>query len=133
MFLDLLLLNSATASDIPLTEWRWAILSIGVGAILLAIGLIALGIFLFRKRTTERTLLYFGIFVVVYAIRIFARQGALLPIFGVSPTVADAIDRIITDTISIPPLLIFLGVVQTRWRKIFFGGLGVQLAFAAVA
>ena len=133
MFLDLLLLNSATASDIPLVEWRWAILSIGVGAILLTIGLIALGIFLFRKKTTERALFYFGIFVVVYAIRIFARQGALLPIFGVSPTVADAVDRIITDTISIPPLLIFLDVVQTRWRRVFLWGLGVQLAFAAVA
>jgi sigma-B regulation protein RsbU (phosphoserine phosphatase) len=133
MLLDLLLANSATPSDIPLAEWRWAILSIGVGAILLTIGLIALGIFLFRKRTTERTLLYFGIFVVVYAIRIFARQGALLPIFGVLPAVADGIDRIITDTISIPPLLIFLEVVQMRWRRIFLWGLGVQVAFAAIA
>jgi hypothetical protein len=121
------------ATDISPAEWRWALLSIGVGAILLSIGFIAIGIFLFRKKTTEHTLFYFGVFVVVYAVRIFARQQALLPIFAISPAVADGIDRIITDTISIPPLLMFLEVVQKRWRTIFHWGLGVQLAFAAVA
>jgi hypothetical protein len=133
MFPHVLFATQATVSEVSPAEWRWTILSIGVGAILLTIGLIAMGIFLFRKKPTDRALLYFSIFVIIYAVRIFMRQQALLPIFAISPAFAGGIERVITDTISIPPLLMFLEVVQTRWRPIFLSGLGVQLVFAAVA
>lgn len=133
MFLHGFSPNLTTVSGVSAAEWRWTILSVGVGAILLTIGLIAMGIFLFRKKPTDRALLYFSIFVVIYAVRVFMRQQALMPIFAISPAIAGGIERIITDTISIPPLLMFLEVVQTRWRPVFLWGLGVQLAFAAVA
>ena len=133
MFLYDFSANLTTASGVSAAEWRWTILSVGVGAILLTIGLIAMGIFLFRKKPTDRALLYFSIFVVIYAVRIFMRQQALLPLFSISPAFAGGIERVITDTISIPPLLMFLEVVQTRWRRVFLWGLGVQLVFAAVA
>jgi hypothetical protein len=72
MFEQILTAEKAAASSISGAEWRWAIFSLATCAIVLAIGLAALGIFLFRKKTRDRTLLYFGVFVLLYAVRMFA-------------------------------------------------------------
>ena len=121
------LANLAAASTFPNTEWRWAIFAIGIGAILLTIGFIAVGIFLFRKQTTDRTLLYLGIYVTLYAVRIFLRESPLLSVFSISPVVAGHIIRAITFTFALPLLFLFLEVVQTRWRRVILWMLGVQL------
>ena len=133
MFQNVSLANLAAASPDPFAAWRWTVFGVGVGAILLAIGLFAIGIFLFRKRTTDRTLLYFGIFVVIYAVRIFLRDSALISVFAVSPALAYHVIRAITFTLGLPPLLLFLDVVQTRWRRVILWALGVQLVFSCFA
>jgi hypothetical protein len=125
--------NLAATSTFSNTEWRWTIFAIGIGAILLAIGFIAVGIFLFRKQITDRTLLYFGIFVILYAVRIFLRELPLLSAFSISPAVASHIIRAITFTFTLPLLLLFLEVVQTPWRRVILWVLGVQLVFAPFA
>jgi hypothetical protein len=126
------LANLAAISP-SIAEWRWAIFSIGIGAIFLAIGLFAAGIFLWRKQTTDRTLLYFGVFVILYALRVFLREPVLLSVFAISFAVADHIIRAITFTIALPTLFLFLDVVQTRWRRVILWMLGVQSAFAVLA
>lgn len=120
--------NAFSAAD-----WRWAIFSVGICAILLTIGLIALGIFFFRNRVTDRTLLYFGIFVVLYAVRVFLGDRAILSVFAISPGVARHIVRTITFTIGLPSLLVILEVVQARWRAVFRWAFTVQLTFAVLA
>src|SRR6266849_4711793 len=127
------LANLAATSTFPNTEWRCAIFAFGIGAILLTIGLIAAGIFVFRKQTTERTLLYFGIFVILYAVRVFLRQPPLLSVFSISPTVAGHIIRVITFTFALPLLFLFLEVVQVRWRRVILWLLGVHSLFATFA
>jgi hypothetical protein len=112
MFQNVSLANWAAASPDSITEWRWTIFGVGVGAILLAIGLIAMGIFLFRKKNTDRSLLYFGVFVILYAVRILIRAHPLLSVFAISPTVASHIERAITFTIILPSLFLFLEVVK---------------------
>lgn len=114
-------------------ELRWAIFSIGIAAILLFIGFIAIGIFLFRKQATERTLLYFGMFVILYAIRVFLRDPVFLSVFAISLPIAGHIIRAITFTMALPTLFLFLEVVQARWRRIILWALGVQLVFAPLA
>jgi phosphoserine phosphatase RsbU/P len=126
------LANLAAISP-SIAEWRWAIFGIGIGAILLAIGLVAAGIFLWRKQTTDSTLLYFGVFVILYAFRVFLREPVLLSVFAISSAVADHIIRAITFTIALPTLFLFLDVVQTRWRRVILWMLGVQSAFAVLA
>src|ERR1700704_5454757 len=123
------LANLAAASTFPNTEWRWAIFAIGIGAILLTIGFIAVGIFLFRKQTTDRTLLYLGIYVTLYAVRIFLRESPLLSVFSISPAGAGHIIRAISFTFALPLLFVFLEVVQTRWRGVILWMLGLQLVF----
>ena len=115
------------------TDWRWTILFIGIGAILLSIGLLATGIFLFRKQTRDRMLLYFGIFVILYAVRVFLREPTILSVFGIPPAIAGHIIRTITYTIALPILVLFLEVLQTRWRRVVIWTVAVQLAFAVVA
>ena len=121
------LVNLAAIRTFSNAEWRWAIFAIGIGAILLTIGFIAVGIFLFRKQTTDRTLLYLGIYVILYAVRIFLRESPLLSVFSISPAVAGHIIRAITFTFALPLLFLFLEVVQTRWRRVILWMLGVQL------
>ena len=127
------LANLAAATTFSDVEWRWAILATAIGAILLAIGFLAVGIFLFRRQTSDRTLLYFGIYVILYAVRVFLRGSPLLSVFSISPAVADQIIRAITFTFALPLFFLFLEVVQTRWRPVIRWMLGVQLVFAAIA
>jgi serine phosphatase RsbU (regulator of sigma subunit) len=133
MFQNVSLAKWAAASPDSITEWRWTIFGVGVGAILLAIGLIAMGIFLFRKKNTDRSLLYFGVFVILYAVRILIRAQPLLSVFAISPTVASHIERAITFTIILPSLFLFLEVVEAHWHRVVRWIVGVQLVFAAIA
>jgi sigma-B regulation protein RsbU (phosphoserine phosphatase) len=125
--------NLAEAGSISISEWRWAILSLGICAILLTIGLIATGIFHFRKQNADRTLLYFGVFAILYAVRMFLREQPLLSVFVISPAVAGHIERVITFTIALPNLFLFLEIVEARWRRIILWALGVQVVFASFA
>src|SRR5271165_3292587 len=127
------LADLAATRDISVAEWRWAICYIAISAILLTIGFIAAGSFLWRKQTTDLTLLYFGVFVILYAIRMLLREPALLSVFGISPAVAGHIIRAITFTLALPILLLLLEVVQTRGRRVILWTLGVQLVFAPFA
>jgi hypothetical protein len=127
------LANLAATGIFSNAEWRWTIFAIGIGAILLTIGFTAVGIFLFRKQTTDRTALYFGIYVILYAVRIFLRESPVLSVFSISPAVGGHIIRAITFTFSLPLLLLFLEVVQSRWRRVILWMLGVQLVFAPFA
>ena len=133
MFLEVLITNLAGESSFSVTEWRWTIVSIGIGAILLSIGLVSTGIFLFRKKSTDRALLYFGLFVLLYAVREFLRAAPLLSVFAIPPALAEHIVRAITFTFALPLMLLFLEMVQARWRRFFLLSLGLQLVFAAFA
>lgn len=120
-------------APVSVAEWRWTVFAIGIGAILLTIGLLATGIFLFRKKATDRALLYFGLFVVLYGVRVFLRASPLLAVFAVSPSVASHIERAITFTFDLPLFLLFLEVVQARWRRVIILSMSVRLVFAAFA
>jgi hypothetical protein len=123
----------AVAIPVSIADWRWAVFSVAIGTILLTIGFLAVGIFLFRNKATDRTLLYFGVFVTLYAVRVFMREHPLLSVFGFPSAVAGHIERIITATIALPTMFLFLEVVQTRWRRIILWTLSVQSVFAFFA
>ncbi len=133
MFPVLAIAAQATESAGPASEWRWAIFALGACAILLTIGFIAIGIVIFRRKKTDRTLLYFGVFVILYAARIFIREQPLLSVFNIPRAIAGHIERAITFTIMLPSLFLCLEIVQTRWRRVIQWILGAQLVFAAVA
>jgi sigma-B regulation protein RsbU (phosphoserine phosphatase) len=127
------LVNFAAPSDFSIAQWRWAIFSLAVGVILLTIGIAAAGIFFYRRRSADRTPLYFGLFVIPYAVRIFLRDQVFLSVFAIPPGAAHHIDHTITFTVSLPLLFLFLEIVQPRWRAVLRWALAVQLTFSFFA
>jgi sigma-B regulation protein RsbU (phosphoserine phosphatase) len=127
------LVNFAAPSDFSIAQWRWAIFFLAVGVIVLTIGIAAVRVFFYRRRATDRTPLYFGLYVILYAVRIFLREPALLSVFAISPIIAGHIIRTITFTFNVPLLFMFLELVETRWRRVILWALGVQLVYAAIA
>lgn len=123
----------ANPSALDVADWRKTVFSIALAAILLTIGLIALGIFLFRRRAQDRTLLYFGIFVAFYAVRFILGEHAILVIFAIPPGVARHISRVITFAIGLPALLIVVEFIKGRWLKVFRWALAIQITFTILA
>jgi phosphoserine phosphatase RsbU/P len=133
MLLLLHLASLATPSAFTAAQWRWAVFSLGVAFILLSIGLAALAVLVFRRRTADRLPVYFSIFVILYAVRMFLREPALLSVFSIPPGVATHLIRVITYTIALPALFLFVQVVEKRWKTLFQWVLGVHVAFSIVA
>src|SRR5262249_20336992 len=69
---------SLQLSMLSLERWRWVFFTLSLAVVLLTIGLTALGVFLVRRRTSNLALLYFSIFVILYAARMIVRDGALI-------------------------------------------------------
>jgi sigma-B regulation protein RsbU (phosphoserine phosphatase) len=129
------LVNFAAPSDFPIAiaEWRWAIFSLGIAFILLSIGLAALALFVFRRRTAGQLPLYFGVFVILYAVRMIARESAFLSVFSIPAVIAGHLIRVITFTILLPALILFIQVVEKRWKVLFQWALGLHVAFSVFA
>ena len=123
----------AGPNDFSDAQWRWTIFSLAVGFVLLGIGVAALALFFIRRRTAGQLPLYFGSFVIFYAVRMLLREKALLSIFAISPVVANHLIRIITYTIALPALFFFVQIVEKRWKTLFQWVLGAQAAFSVVA
>jgi hypothetical protein len=86
---------------IPLTpsELRWELAGVAIGFILLSIGVAALALFLFRRRTSDFTLVYFSSFSILYAIRLLSRERLIRWLFPVRAVTSDA-RRITTSLFS---------------------------------
>jgi phosphoserine phosphatase RsbU/P len=128
-----LLANFLQTSSFSDASWRWAVFTIGIAFFFLTIGLGAWTVYFFRRRIDDRTALYFGVFVILYAVRMLLREPPFLSVFGISVPAADHIDRAITTIIAVPILLLFLAYVQARWRRIIQWIIAVQLMFAVIA
>jgi len=54
------------------SELRWEFANIAAAVALLSIALAAIALFFVRRRTHDLTLIYFGLFCLLYAIRLLA-------------------------------------------------------------
>ena len=133
MFLTRFSARLLQLSDITPERWRWVFFTFSLAVVLLTIGFTALGVFFFRRRTSNLALLYFSIFVLLYAARMIVRDGALVAVFQIPHPFALHLERFITYTIVIPSLVIFRQDVDSRRRIFFRIMLWVQITFAALA
>jgi hypothetical protein len=76
-----------------------------VGFILLAVGMAAVTLFFFRRKSRDLGLIYFRIFSVLYAVRLLLRMRVVRSLAGVSDSLVDHINLWITFTLLIPFLL----------------------------
>ena len=111
---------------------RWELASIVVGVVLLSFGLAGIAFYFLRRKGGERSLLYFSLFSLLYAIRLIFRQSffqLLVPL----PSGFWGYSELVVDNFIVVPLTLFLiEIVQGHWKRLLRWVLAFQIAFATV-
>jgi phosphoserine phosphatase RsbU/P len=112
------------------SELRWEFANMAAAITILAIAFVAIALFFFGRRTRDRTLIYFGLFCSLYAVRLLALRQPFRSLFDVPRTFWDYVDWVITCTIIVPFGLFFYQIVAEDLRKPFRWLLTAQAVFA---
>jgi len=112
------------------SELRWEFFNLAVGIALLAVALSALALFFFRRRMREFTLLYFGLFAMLFALRLLAVRPSVRSLFDESREFWAYFDWMITCTIALPLSLFLLQVVGEDFKAFFRWLVAAQCGFA---
>jgi phosphoserine phosphatase RsbU/P len=123
----------AQAASFPSrSQLRWQIASLAVAFVILSAALAAMALFFFRRRTRDLTLIDFGLFCILYAVRLLTLQPLLQSLFDRPRAFWDYLDWVITCTIVLPFSLFIYQLVGPKLKK-FFGWMFVaQLIFAVL-
>jgi sigma-B regulation protein RsbU (phosphoserine phosphatase) len=125
-------LSPVLALDIaPLTrqELRWELAGVAIGFILLSIGFAALAVFLFRRGSSDLTLVYFSSFAILYAIRLLFWQSIIRSLFSAGRAAFDRVDLVIDCFIPVTFTLFLLQIIEPRWKNALRWLVAAQLAF----
>ena len=126
----LLVVPSLTLS-IP--DLRAQITWLAFGFLILVIGLAALALFCFRRKTRDITLLSLGIVAVLYGLRLLSRGSIIQSIFHISKPLKNHIDLWITCLILTPFLMFFLQVAVEPGKTLVRWALHLQPIFLLLA
>jgi phosphoserine phosphatase RsbU/P len=111
------------------SELRWEMAGVALGFILLAVGLAAMALFFFRRRSSDLTLAYFSSFAILYAIRLLFWQGIIRSLFPARKVVFDRVDLVIDCFIPVTFTLFLLQIIEPRWKNALRWVIAAQLAF----
>src|SRR5690348_10527797 len=125
-----LLFAQLAAPLIPRAELRWEFANIAAAIALLSIALAAIVFFLFRRSTRDLTLIFFGLFCTLYAIRLLANVPSFRSLFNESQDFWGYVDWIITCTIILPFGLFLYQIVGESLRRFIRWLIAVQAVFA---
>jgi phosphoserine phosphatase RsbU/P len=112
------------------SELGWEFANFAAAVALLSIALAAIALFFFRRRTRDLTLIYFGLFCILYAVRLLVLRPSFRSLFDESRMFWDYVDWVITCTIILPCGLFLYQVVGEHFRKLFRWLLAAQTVFA---
>jgi sigma-B regulation protein RsbU (phosphoserine phosphatase) len=129
LLLALCLLQPVTMTA---SELRWDLLNVGVGVLLLVIGLAAISLFFFRFKSRDRSLVYFGLFTILYALRLLGNRLIIESVFDVPRVFWDYMNWAISCTIVLPFGLFLHELVIDQMKIVFRLILGVQAICAIV-
>jgi sigma-B regulation protein RsbU (phosphoserine phosphatase) len=108
------------------TELRWDLLNVGVGVLLLVIGLTASALFFFRPKWRDRSLIYFGVFTMLYAVRLLANRLLIESVVDVPRIFWLYLDYFISSTIVLPFGLYLYELVESELKPFFLWIVGAQ-------
>jgi phosphoserine phosphatase RsbU/P len=111
-------------------ELRWEFANIAAAIALLSIALVAIALFFFRRGTRDLTLIFFGLFCALYAVRLLAHRPSFQSLFDESRAFWDYLDWMITCTIILPFGLFLYQVVSERLKRFIRWLLAAQAIFA---
>jgi sigma-B regulation protein RsbU (phosphoserine phosphatase) len=118
------------ATSLTRSELRWEFANMAAAITLLAIAVVAIALFFFRRKTRDLTLIYFGLFCSLYAVRMLALRQRFRLMFEAPPTFWGYVDWVITCTIIVPFGLFLYQIVAEDLRKLFRWLLAAQVVFA---
>jgi sigma-B regulation protein RsbU (phosphoserine phosphatase) len=125
------LVLAQAVDSVSRSQLRWEFASVAVACVILSAALAAIALFVFRRRTRDLTLVDFGLFCILYAVRLLTLQPSFRVLFDRPRAFWDYFDWIITCTIVLPFSLFIYQVVGQRLKK-FFGWLFVVQSVFAV-
>jgi phosphoserine phosphatase RsbU/P len=128
--LEPILVLGQTVISLPSSLLKWELLQIVISAVLLFIAVAAIALFFFRRKTGDLTLIFFGLFSLLYSIRLLVGLQVIRSLFGYSQAFWQYANWSITCTIVLPFGLFLFQVVSERLRKWFRWVLILQAAFA---
>ena len=131
------LFSLAAALDWPTTsELRWQLAEFAVGTVILCFGLAGLALFVFQRKTADRSLVYFSLFSFLYAVRLIFRQSFLHALVAAPESLWKYSDLLINnfiDNFIVVPLTLFvIELVEARWKSFLRWLLAFQIGLAAV-
>jgi phosphoserine phosphatase RsbU/P len=98
--------------------------------LLLCVAFTAIALFFFRRRTRDLTLLFFGLFCILYAVRLLGQLTSFRSLFDESRLFWEYVDWVITCIIILPFGLFLYQVVDEDFRKLLRWLLAAQAVFA---
>jgi phosphoserine phosphatase RsbU/P len=120
------------AHTLTRSELRWEFLNIGVAVVLLMVGVFSLAVYFFRRRSRELTLIFFGAFNILYAVRLLANQALARSLVALPTSFWDYLIFVITSLIILPFAFFLYQLVGAKLRKVFRWIIAVQGAFCIV-
>jgi hypothetical protein len=108
----------------------WELANIAAAVALLSIALAAMALFFFRQRARELTLIYFGLFCILYAVRLLTLLSSFRALFHESRVFWNYVNWAITCTIILPFLLFLYQLLDEHLRKFLRWLLLAQALFA---
>ena len=124
------LLLAQAAVSLSRAELRWEFANIAAAVALLCVALAGIALFFFRRRTRDLTLIYFGLFCILYAVRLLALLSSFRSLFDESRMFWDYVNWVITCTIVLPFGLFLYQVADEYLRKLVRWLLAAQTVFA---
>jgi serine phosphatase RsbU (regulator of sigma subunit) len=111
------------------SELRWEVAGVALGFILLSIGLAAMALFLFRRRSSDLTLPYFSSFAILYAVRLLFWQDIIRSLFPTGNAAFHWIDLVIDCFIPVTFTLFLLQIIEARWKGVLRWVVAAQFVF----
>src|SRR5881409_492466 len=96
------LLLAQTVASFSRSELRWELAIIAAAVAILSIALAAIALFCFRRGTRDLTLIYFGLFCILYSVRLMASRPSFRSLFNESQMFWNYVNWVITCTIILP-------------------------------
>src|SRR5216683_1257965 len=124
-----LLLPQAVVS-LSRSDLRWDLANMAAAVAILSSALAAVALFFFRRRTRDLTLIYFGLFCILYAVRLSASLSSFRSLFDESRMFWNYVNWVITCTIILPLGLFLYQVADEHLRNFFRWLLAAQTVFA---
>src|SRR5437660_7339592 len=108
-------------------ELRWQLTGVAIGVVVLSIGLVGLTLFIFiRRKTDDRSLVFFSLFSLLYGIRLICGQSIVKFLLPGSPSIWKHFDLVLECFIVIPLTLFLIETVKPHWRGLLRWKLDIQ-------